>query len=57
MKADYFDAGLVDSLGVVVLITSLENTFQVKLQPSHLQEKRFFTVGGLIEIVEELLQR
>jgi acyl carrier protein len=56
MKVNYFDAGLIDSLGVVVLITSLENIFQFRFEPSHLQEERFFTVGGLIEIVQELLK-
>jgi acyl carrier protein len=56
LKVDYFDAGFIDSLGVVVLITSLENTFQVRFEASDLQEKRFFTIGGLIEIVRELLE-
>ncbi len=51
---DYFAAGLIDSMAVVELISELETQFGVRFLDSHFQERRFSTIGGIAEIVEEL---
>ena len=53
LRADYFDAGLIDSFGVIDLITSIESQFKVELKPDNMQDIRFRTVKGLAEIIEE----
>ena len=52
--ADYFEAGLLDSIGVVDLISALEERFAVRFTDRHFQEPRFSTIGGLADIVAEL---
>lgn len=56
LKLNYFEAGLVDSFGVMELITEIETHFAVRFTETHFQERRFSTVGGLIAIVDDLLQ-
>jgi acyl carrier protein len=51
---NYFEAGLLDSLGVIDLISSIEERFGVRFDEHHFQERRFATIGGLSEIVAEL---
>lgn len=51
---DYFDAGLLDSIGVVDLVSQLEEKFGVRFTDRHFQEPRFSTIGGLADIVAEL---
>lgn len=53
-KVDYFEAGLLDSIGVVDLVSQLEARFGVRFTDRHFQEPRFATLGGLAEIVAEL---
>ena len=52
--ANYFEAGLVDSLGLMELIAGLEGAFQVRFTEDHFQDPRFATMGGLAELVTEL---
>ena len=51
---DYFAAGLIDSLAVVELISELEGRYFIRFKDSHFQERRFSTIGGVAEIIEEL---
>ena len=44
-EVNYFDAGLINSLGIIDLIERIE---------SHFQERRFSTIKGLSEIIHEL---
>lgn len=53
-KANYFEAGLIDSLAVVQLVADIEETFLIRFVDSHYQEERFSTLGGLAEIITEL---
>ena len=57
LKTDYFETGLVDSLGVVELIGELEQKYAVRFLDKHFQERRFSTIGGLAEIVSELVAK
>jgi len=54
LAVDYFAAGLLDSLQVVELVSHLEQTFSVRFEDRHFQQRRFSTIGGLAEIVAEL---
>ena len=49
--AQLFDAGYVDSLGVVSLITFIETSFGVELLEEDLFDIRFTTIAGMSEII------
>jgi acyl carrier protein len=57
LAVDYFAAGLIDSLQVVELIAAAEEKFGVRFEDTHFQERRFATIGGIAEIIEELTRR
>jgi acyl carrier protein len=48
---DYLQAGLLDSFGLIELITTLEKKFSLSLTSEDLENPKFKTIGGLIEIV------
>ncbi len=48
----YLDEGLVDSIGVVEMVTEIESALGVRLEPEHMQSEDFRTIGGLIRIIE-----
>ena len=50
----YFDQGLVDSLGVIELIEDLEQQYSIRFTEAHFQQRRFATIDGLSELVQEL---
>lgn len=53
---NYFEAGLINSLGIIDLIEKIEATFAISLNESHFQQRRFATISGLAEIISELRQ-
>lgn len=53
-EADFFAAGLLDSLGAVELVAAVEKEFSVKFEQTHFQQARFSTLGGLAELLAEL---
>jgi acyl carrier protein len=50
----YLEQGLLDSLGVVEMVTEFEGTFGIQFTLDDLQGLEFRTVGGLIGIIERL---
>ena len=54
VDTNYFQAGLIDSLGVIELIADVEQHFGITFDESHFQDRRFATVGGLGEIINEI---
>ena len=54
LRADYFEAGLIDSLSVVQLVADVEQEYSVRFSDAHYRDPRFSTIGGLAAIVEEL---
>jgi len=54
---NYYDAGLVDSLGVIQLIASIEEHFGIEFNEEHFQDRRFSTINGLAELIAELLNQ
>ena len=53
-NTNYFEAGLIDSMGVIELISELESALEVRFEQQHFQDRRFTTIGGLAEIIGEL---
>ena len=54
VQSNYFNAGLIDSLDIIDLITSVETEFAITFESSHFQDRRFATIKGLAEIIEEI---
>jgi|CXWL01.1.fsa_nt_gi acyl carrier protein len=50
----YLQSGLVDSMGIVEMIQSFEDEFDVRFEPHHLQSQDFQTVGGIIRLLQHL---
>ena len=55
LKADIFDSTLIDSFGLVELISEIESTFNFELKAEDIQDQRFRTIQGLAEIIEARL--
>jgi len=53
LDVNYFNEELLDSLGIVQLVTGLEDEFDVRLEPEQMQDPRFCTIRGLAQIVDE----
>ena len=53
-EKNYFEIGLIDSLGVIELIESIEQEFNIHLSQDHFQDRRFSSIKGLAEIIHEL---
>lgn len=51
---NYFEAGLIDSFGIIELIEDIESEFNINFQENNFQDRRFSTIQGLAEIIEEL---
>jgi D-alanine--poly(phosphoribitol) ligase subunit 2 len=54
LLTDYFEAALIDSFGVIELITAIEGEFHIKFTENHFQDRRFSTISGLEAIIIEL---
>jgi D-alanine--poly(phosphoribitol) ligase subunit 2 len=54
LGVNYFQAGLVDSFGVMELVGDVEQRFGIRFTADHFQDRRFVTVGGLAEMIDEL---
>ncbi len=54
LDVNYFDAGMLDSLGTLEMITGLEDQFEVRFEPEQMQDPRFCSIRGLAEIVGEM---
>ena len=52
---DLFEAGLLDSLGIIEVLLKIEESFGLKLQPTDLERKDMATVNNLVEFLETKL--
>lgn len=50
-SVDLFDAGYLDSLGVVRLIAFIEERYAIELGIDELTDERFTTIDGMAEIL------
>lgn len=54
LQVNYFEAGLIDSLSAIRLISDLEDQFDIRFEQEHFLDRRFQTIAGLTDIVDEL---
>lgn len=54
LSVQYLNDGLIDSFGIVTMITRFESELGVSFSAEDMQSKEFQTVGGLIGILERL---
>lgn len=45
---DLFEAGLLDSLGIIEVLLKIEEVLGIKLQPTDLEKKDMATVNNLV---------
>jgi len=48
LDLDLFEAGLLDSLGIIEVLLKIEEVFGIKLQPTDLERKDMATANNLI---------
>lgn len=53
-EMNFFQAGLIDSLGIIELIEAIESEFKIQFTELNFQERRFSTIKGLAEIIHEI---
>ena len=53
-STNYFEAGLIDSLGVMDLVLEAEAHFGIRFNERNFQDRRFATIGGLADIIREI---
>ena len=53
LDENYFDAGAIDSFGVIELIEAIESRNEIKFRQHDFQDRRFSTIRGLAEIIGE----
>ncbi len=49
---DLFEAGLLDSLGIIEVLLKIEEIFALRLQPTDLERKDMSTVNNLIAFLQ-----
>jgi acyl carrier protein len=54
LRCDFLDEGVLDSMGLMETIFELEAEFGIRFESNHLQSLQFRTIGGVVEIIEEL---
>lgn len=55
LSCNYLDVGIVDSMGIVMMITEFEERFEIHFDAVDLQSYEFQTIGGLIGLIERKL--
>ena len=54
MVYEFLEEEVIDSIGLLEFIMELESQFGIRFEPSHLQSDRFRTLGGIVEIIDEI---
>lgn len=52
LNVNFFDNGTIDSFGFLGLIAECEEKLNIIFDDEDFQNDRIFTIGGLIEVVE-----
>ena len=53
--ADLFEAGLLDSLGIIEVLLKIEEVFGLRLQPTDLEKNDMATVNNLVKFLNSRL--
>jgi D-alanine--poly(phosphoribitol) ligase subunit 2 len=52
---DLFEAGLLDSLGIIEVLLKIEEVFDLRLQPTDLEKSDMATVNNLVKFLSTKL--
>lgn len=52
LDENYFDIGYIDSFGFIMLITAIEEDFNVSFDNEKFQDRSFSTIRGLAKAIE-----
>lgn len=55
LDIDLFEAGLLDSLGIIEVLLKIEEVFEIKLQPTDLERKDMATANNLVAFLEKYI--
>lgn len=55
LNCAYLDRGIIDSLGIVMMIAEFESGLGIEFSAEDMQSYDFQTVGGLIALIERKL--
>jgi acyl carrier protein len=50
----YLDAKIIDSMGIIDMVSHFEDSFGIRFEADDLQSEEFQTVRGLISVIEKL---
>ncbi|MBV6498085.1 MAG: hypothetical protein CJBNEKGG_00299 [Prosthecobacter sp.] len=50
----YLDAKVIDSMGIIDMISHFEDSFGIRFEADDMQSEQFQTVGGLVQVIEKL---
>ena len=51
----YLENRLIDSFGIIEMVATFEETFGVRFEPHNMQSEDFSTIGGLVKLIESML--
>ena len=55
-KMDLFEEGIIDSLGFMILLSRLEEEFDIEIQPSQIPSDTWKSVDKITKMVEKYLE-
>lgn len=54
LACNYLDMGIIDSLGIVTMMSEFESNLAIHFSAEDLQSYEFQTVGGLITLIDRM---
>lgn len=56
LSVNLFEAGWLDSIGLIDLVAHLEETFRIRFDEHHLRDDRFTSIAGIATIVRAAMK-
>ena len=56
LNYNYFESGLIDSMGTIEMVEQFEQLFNIKFSMDDMLSDDFLVVGDLINLINKLLQ-
>lgn len=55
-EGDLFEAGLLDSFGVIEIVSKLEDIFDIEIDAKYVIMKNFATKDAIVSLIQRLLE-
>jgi acyl carrier protein len=55
LDCNYLDIGVIDSMGIILMVTEFEEKFDIRFTAEDMQSYEFQTPAGLIRLIEHRL--